>query len=191
MNTTELFVEIIIIGAGVITWTSFLILSLLGYRWVPWRQLLSPVMLIPFLSLTYILGIVFDRVVDKVFSKWDKKLRNREFSSTVEYHDARTFSYTYASDKIIDLFEYGKSRMRISRAWSINFILIASSALIFLWSNFPELNTNQKIRINIAIALVGIVGSILSTIAWKSLAVNDYKRLSETMNFLKREKSTG
>lgn len=188
MNTTDLFVEIIIIGIGGLIWLSLLILSFLGHQWVPWDKAVSLTSLIPFLAITYILGIAVDRISDQIFSGWDKDLRKTEFSSNEEYHFARNYIYTYASEKVIDLFEYGKSRIRISRAWSINFILIALGAILFIGLNSKTLNLNNK-TILLLVTVVGcFLGTASNVLAWRKLAKNDYKRLNEMFLFLMQEK---
>lgn len=188
MSTTDLFVEIIIIGIGGLIWLILLILSFLGHQWVPWDKAVSLTSLIPFLAITYILGIAVDRISDQIFSIWDKDLRRAQFSSNEEYHFARNYIYTYANEKIIDLFEYGKSRIRISRAWSINFILIAFSAILFISLNSNSLNLNNKASLLLVTVFGCFIGTASNLLAWRKLAKNDYKRLNEMFLFLKQEK---
>jgi hypothetical protein len=185
MNTTELFVEIIVIGVGVDLWLGLLILTFFGYSWIPWGQFTSIVSLVPFLAVTYVLGITIDRLADQIYSRWDKKLRSYKFTNNAEYHQARTATYTHASDNIIDLFEYGRSRLRISRSWSINFALIGTFISTFIWFNFPSLAAGLRIRV--MITSIFIFGSlcILNVLAWRKLAINDYKRLAEMRDFIK------
>jgi hypothetical protein len=158
MNTTALFVEFIIIGSGAITWLALLCLSLFGYAWVHWDKVTSIVALIPFLALVYSLGIVIDRLSDLIFSKWDKKIRLNTFPNNAEYHTARTYVYTYATDKILNLFEYGRSRIRISRAWFINHLMLMVSIPIFVWTQLSKSPTS--LQINITIFSIIIFGKI-------------------------------
>lgn len=184
MNTTELFVEIIVIGVGVDLWLGLLILTFFGSSWIPWEQFASIVSLVPFLAVTYVLGITIDRLADQIYSRWDKKLRSYKFISNAEYHQARTATYTHASDKVINLFEYGRSRLRISRSWSLNFALIAIFTSTFIWFNFPSLAAELKMKI--IIISIFIFGNlcVLNVLAWKKLATNDYKRLVEMQDFI-------
>jgi hypothetical protein len=188
MNTTALFVEFIIIGSGTMSWLSLLVLSLFGYTWVPWDKVTSIVALIPFIVLIYSLGIVIDRLSDQLFSKRDKKLRSNVFSDNLKYHFARTYVYTYGTTQIINLFEYGRSRIRISRAWFINYLMLMISIPIFIWTRFPNIQLNLRIQITIFGIIVLGLCSIATLVAWEKLVENDYKRLTETYEFIKAEK---
>lgn len=188
MNTTELFVELLVIGTGVISWVLIFILSLFGYDWVPWKELTSITALVPFLVLTYILGLVFDRLSDQVFKTSDKKLREKYFIDNGSYHTARTYVYSYGSEPIINLFEYGRSRIRISRSWIINYFLLAISTPVLVWSR----SNSSQVRMSILITLVSLclfgLLSLSAFLSWKKLTKNDYARLSETFAFLQDER---
>ena len=188
MNTTALFVELVVIGAGATVWLLFLVLSIFGYSWVPWKEANSFVALIPFLSFTYVTGILVDRVSDQIFSKWDKRIRKEKFLSNEEYHKARTYTYSFAEDRIINLFEYGRSRLRISRAWSINFLLLAITSSMFIFIRLPNELPREFFYIMIFSFLFCSSGSLLSFFSWKNLAKNDYNRLAETYILLKEGK---
>ncbi len=69
MGTTELFVELIVIGTGAFSWITMFTFSIFGYQWVPTELLFTVPALFPFLSFIYIVGIITDRIADVVFSK--------------------------------------------------------------------------------------------------------------------------
>jgi hypothetical protein len=189
MSTTDLFVELVVIGAGVIIWVSILALTQFGYHWVPWKEISGIVVLLPFLALTYFLGIIFDRLADKSFSNWNKKIRKQYFLSDAEYHVARTYTYTHANEKVIDLFEYSKSRMRICRSWSIHSLIILFSVPIFIFVRLPNLQPNSRTSIVIFSTILFGSCTFASTFSWTSLTSNEYRRLAETYNFLKNKKN--
>lgn len=188
MNTTALFVELIIIGVGAVIWLSILILSLFGYTWVPWKEITSIIALVPFLAITYTLGIAFDRLADQIFSKWDKKLRKGRFPNNEEYHTVRTYVYTHATDKVIDLFEYGRSRLRISRAWSVHNLILSIIIPIFTWTRFSGTLLTTRILITVFSVISLGLYALVALLAWRRLANNDYTRLVETYKFLKHER---
>lgn len=189
MNTTALFVEFIIIGSGAMSWLGLLFLSLFGYAWIHWDKVTSVVALIPFITLVYSLGIVIDRLSDQLFSKWDKKIRLNTFPNNSEYNTARTYTYTYATDKIVNLFEYGRSRIRISRSWFINNLMLIFSIPIFVWTQFANVPFTLRLSITFFGLIVFSVFSIATFITWKKLVINDYQRLLETYTFLRSEKN--
>ena len=187
MSTTELFVELVVIGAGAFIWISLLIFSLFGYDWIPWQSISSVISLIPSLAIIYVLGITVDKVVDRLFSKWDKKLRKDYFLTNEDYHRARTYVYTYAADKIVNLFEYGRSRIRITRSWSINSLFLMISVPLFVLTQFMGRLTQVMMLVILASIVVFLMLSYLLLFSWRKLAENDYKRLSETFLFSKDE----
>lgn len=187
VNTTNLFVELVVIGVGATLWLTLLMFSVFGYKWVPWDKVTSASMLIPLLSITYVLGIIMDRLADQLYVRWDGKLRKKEFPSDGEYYSARTYVYSHATDRIIALFEYGRSRLRISRAWSINCSFLSIGIPLFFWTRFPQMQSSTRIGIvAFSVAIFGL-GAMATWFAWKKLALNDYRRLAETNTFLRRE----
>src|SRR3954453_23996190 len=84
MNTTNLIVELIVIGVGASIWVSLLILALFGYTWIPGKDLLATPALIlaPGLAIVYLLGVVTDRLSDSLLGKlWSGKWMERTYGS--------------------------------------------------------------------------------------------------------------
>lgn len=185
MNTTNLFVELVVIGVGTLFALILTVMSIFGYRWISWEQIASSTMLIPLLSITYLLGIVIDRISDQVFRSWNRRLRQNNFTSNDEYHEARTYVYQFASERIISLFLYGRSRLRISRAWSLNCILLAITFPLFVWTRLSQIPYNTRISITIFSIILFVIGAIATCFTWRKLANNDYKRLAETNTILR------
>jgi len=102
---------------------------------------------------------------------------------------ARTYTYTYATDKIVNLFEYGRSRIRISRSWFINNLMLIFSIPIFVWTQFANVPFTLRLSITFFGLIVFSVFSIATFITWKKLVINDYQRLLETYTFLRSEKN--
>src|SRR5215210_8108672 len=125
MGTTNLFVELVVIGVGAMAWLCLLILTVFGWTWIPLEKLFSTTALLPLVSLIYLLGIVSDRIADSIFERfWVERLQLTRFANTNEYHVARRQILT-GSERLSDLLEYGRSRMRICRGWTLNSVLIA------------------------------------------------------------------
>jgi hypothetical protein len=185
MNTTNLFVELVVIGVGTLLALMLTIMSIFGYEWISWEKITSSTMLIPLVSITYLLGIVIDRIADSIYNNWSKKLRLKTFATNEEYHEALTYVYNFASERIVSLFIYGRSRLRISRAWSLNCIFLAITIPIFVWIRSPQFSSNTQILITIVSTIVFGLGTLASTFTWRELTINDYKRLAETSSILK------
>ena len=189
MNTTNLFVELVVIGIGGICSLSLIVLSLFGYDWIDWNILISSTMIIPLLSITYLMGIILDRLADEIYSSYNKQLRLKIFYDNDTYHLARNYTYNYCSDRIYALFIYGRSRLRISRAWTINFILLGMSIILLVQTRLNHLSNQTQTSIIVMSIVFGLSGALISFFVWRKLALNDYKRLGETYNILLNEAS--
>lgn len=93
MNTTNLFVELIVIGMAAVVWLAFVASSVFSLNPL---ELLSTILsagsLGPTVAVSYVLGIAVDRLADFLFQWRDHKLRAQRFSSS-DYQQARTVIY--------------------------------------------------------------------------------------------------
>jgi hypothetical protein len=182
MSTTNLFVELIVIGVGALIWIALLVFSLFGWAWVPTDKLFSTVAIIPLLSLIYVLGIVSDRIADTLFENWwNNNLRKERFAEIKSYHAARRQILT-GSDRLSDLLEYGRSRLRICRGWALNAVLIAVALNLFIWIRL------SRSAVAPLLSLFGTVTILLFALAswytWKKLTVTEYRKVKEQAAFL-------
>lgn len=185
MNTTNLFVELVVIGVGALAWLILLILSVFGWDWVPVEKAFSTVALVPLVSLVYILGIVSDRIADTLFEQWwNDKLRKDQFTDNNDYHAARRSILT-RSERLSNLLEYGRSRLRICRGWALNSVLIAVTLNLFIWG---KLQSSQPRRL---LSLFGTAASLSFALAswytWKKLTVTEFRKVKEQAAFLQAQ----
>jgi hypothetical protein len=181
MSTTNLFVELIVIGVSAFTWFVLTIFSAFGYAWVPKDLLFSPSAAVPILAVIYVLGIISDRIADTVFHWiWSDDLRESYFQNRVEYYNARGLILT-RSERLSDLLEYGRSRLRICRGWAFNLILIAISFNTFLWMNLSDKSTTWPISIFGSLSL--LVFAFAAWFAWQKLVKTEYRKTKEQAEF--------
>jgi hypothetical protein len=97
MNTTLLFVELVITGIQSSLWIFLLLLNILGYSWIQklpstsisgWE---TAIILVVF-SIVYALGIVIDRIADAIFAKWNKQLANAIIANATRPISAMRFA---------------------------------------------------------------------------------------------------
>ena len=187
MGTTDLFVELIVIGMGSTVWIFFLIISIFGFSWVDFNKLFSLPALFPFLSLTYVLGIVFDRISDTIFELiWAKELFRKYYENKDDFHDDRRFIYIHEG-RLADLLEYGRSRLRICRGWALNSVLILLTLNFFVWTKIPD--SSLKIQVSIFGSFLCIFLACGTWFSWYKLTLNDFRRVKEQANFLKQFQS--
>ena len=184
MNTTNLFVELIVIGVGAAIWLALFALSVFGYTWVPIERLLSPAAAVFILAVIYVIGIISDRLADTVFEwVWRDDLRGAYFKDNSEYYNARRSILTH-SERLSDLLEYGRSRLRICRGWALNAILIAIALNTFLWTKLSSRPATWSISIFGSISLV--VFALAAWFAWKKLVENEYRKIKEQADYIGR-----
>jgi hypothetical protein len=181
MNTTSLFVELVVIGIGAGFWVALIIAAIFGCAWIPDGNMFSLIAAIPFLAVIYVLGIVSDRLIDKLFDFFrGTTIRSKYFKSSAEYYEARR-KVIASSDRIADVIEYSRSRLRICRGWAVHSILIALAIPVFAFSQFPG---DLAIKISTSGIVVFCVLGISSYYAWKFLNNMQYLKIKEQAEFL-------
>jgi hypothetical protein len=183
MSTTSLFVELIVIGSGVFLWLVLAALALFGISVLALDQTILVASAIPMLSLIYVLGTVWDRLADSIFGRvWGDGLRSSEFEDIAEYYDSRRVILT-KSPELSELLEYGRSRLRICRGWTLNAPLIGLS-LIYLLLSQPGLVENT-LTACVAVASASIALTVGCWFAWNSLAKAEYRKVREQAQYIR------
>ena len=184
MGTTELFVELVVIGIGALAWMAIATFSIFGYTWVPLDQLLSVSALIPFLSVVYIVGIVTDRIADVIFEAiWVPGIQRKYYSSSDIARDDRRLIYS-RNEYLANLIEYGRSRLRICRGWAFNAVLIILASNFFISAQVSNNALQNKLLIWVNI-LVGFI-AFFSWYTWYKLLDTQYRRLKDDANFIRQ-----
>lgn len=187
MGTTDLFVELIVIGVGAFIWIVLGTFSMFGYSWVP-KELFSVSSLIPFLSLVYIVGIVTDRIADVLFDTiWVPKMQRKYYSSSATARDDRRLIYS-ENEYLANLIEYGRSRLRICRGWAFNAVLILIAANFFIVTQVSGRDLQNKLFIWVNL-LVGFV-AVFSWYSWYQLQETQYRRLKDDAAFIRGQDKT-
>ena len=181
MTTTNLFVELVVIGAGLALWGCLLCCTVCGFGWISCVPL-SPAVFLPVLVVVYVLGIVCDRVSDWMFGVWDDHLRARIHGSVANYRRARVVLYAEGTKAACALFDYNKSRIRIARAWALDLFLCALTAPVFVLRQLASIQTGNRIAFAASPFLGFLVAAFLTVWSWYRLVTNDYERLREMVD---------
>lgn len=169
MSTTNLFVELLVVGVGAFFWVLLIILGISAEPFDSIKELIKVELFIPLLSIIYVLGIVVDRVADSIFDKlWGIKIRNSIFPDRNDYYRARSIIFSSA-ESISDLLEYNRSRLRICRGWSLNSVMIIVSLNIYALL-VPLSYYKQTILGSIMFLLLAIG----SWYAWRNILKKEY-----------------
>ena len=181
MQTTNLFVELLLIGLGAAIWVLLLgnvfgvgladLQQLSGKNEIAWTA-----MAIGFL---YILGILTDRFADHLMDKRNRKLLNQVYGDDYDQLvKDRAFLFKESSP-LVDNMAYGRSRMRICRGWILNLlpILILGNIHIIVGGN-PFLK----------ILFFNIFGLLLwygFFFAWEKLTLKEYGKIKKISQILR------
>jgi hypothetical protein len=201
MNTTNLFVELIVIGVGTGLWLTLLLFALFGYYWLPpIDSSLVLIASIPSISIIYVLGIVSDRLIDKIYDNFDirflkdfykdDKKRNlseddlKDVKKLKRIHHEERRKVINSHERMAEMIEYNRSRLRICRGWSVNALLIAFTLPFFAIAHLPR---NYALNVSI----VGFVGFLVLSISchytWVMLNDTLYKKTNEQYYFILAE----
>ena len=178
MNTTAVFVELLIGGIQAFVWISLLLVSFTGYNWVivviqyleKWETLITVVIF----AIWYTTGIIVDRFSRLLFIFFKPSKILRKIKLVERYLNRGTDSSSrlelfVKTGKALDYLEYFRSRGRIIRLTIFNLLLITISAIIFVITRCNELGcaSNQGnlvlIILGIGLALI-IITSIASAV---------------------------
>lgn len=182
VTTSSLVVELLVIGVGATSWLLLLVASVFGNSWLLTIQPFATLLAIPALAMVYTLGIVSDRMIDAIFGLcWGGSLRRRHFSDNVSYHHARRTVLT-GSDRMADMIEYSRSRMRICRGWAVHSLLIALALNLYCWLQIENHSMANRIHL-FGTALFCVLG-VTSWHAWRNLASTQYLQVREQSQFL-------
>jgi hypothetical protein len=192
MNTTNLFVEVIVIGTGALIYIALLSLTIFGCE--PFVNLLTSiekmqlgemsllVSAVPAFSVIYVLGIVTDRIANKIFDEcYGAKLETGCFPNDSLFKSRHTI-YTqagYLSTKL----EYGRSRLRVCRGWTLNFVLIAVSMILFLYVRLPD----QAVQLGVIAVIVFGTLAAATGWTWYQLIKTEYAQVKAQAKFLSEQ----
>lgn len=189
MNTTNIFVELVIIGLGAMVGFFLFIalifnINLLNTTFVISENFPSIITSLIILTFIYLFGILIDRSADVLLTKAGDKLRAIFFTKRDEVLRAKIKTYKI-DPAFAAIFEYNRSRMRICRGWIINSFLILISSNLYLWLSpisFKDTLNEQNISLiglSIFVSLVMIFILIGCFYFWKSLQSSEYAKLSK------------
>ena len=190
MSTTNLFVELVVIGVGAILWLILLTLALFGFQWLQIKVEILLALVIPLLSLIYLLGIIVDRVADFIFERiWSKQIRKTVYGGSTQqnFYDDRRLVLSQ-QNPITERLLYAQSRTRICRGWSLNAVVITLTFVILMFSQFRSSPHFLGILIYGCFSFFTL--SFICWVAWKMLKYSDYLKTKEYAEFLRSKNST-
>jgi hypothetical protein len=184
MNTTLLFIELLIIGLEGWIWLTFILMSIFGVEaFVVTLSLLKDWQSLVFttiLALVYVVGVIIDRIADWSFRWLEKRVRKPIVGDLNVPISVLRFSLGTQNDFLNQQLDYTRTRLRIVRASTLNFPVIALCLCIFIYTRPSSLQTNEVWTYIGWVALIGILVTVVSLKTLSSL-VKAHLRLVRDM----------
>lgn len=185
MNTTSIFVELVVIGVGAAIAILLAVFACFGHGWLLKIDIPPSLAAVPLLSVVYVLGIVVDRQADRLFDRlWKKSMERRaqEEQGAGSYDDRRLL--LVAPGRLGDLLEYGRSRLRICRGWTLSSVLILIAVHLYLWR--LDLEPAQHLRIAAFATFFLLALAWTAWLSWRQLTLTDFRKVKHQAEFLRR-----
>ncbi len=191
MTTTHLFVELLVIGFGALAWILVCTATFFDFDLSSTNAYLPSLgALLPLLCIAYVLGILVDRVADWIFDRlWDKNQRRSIYGHDAKdkiqyFNDRRTL--IVEGPELWQLVEYGRSRLRICRGWTLNALALTTSLIFYCLTG----GADSSVRLEICVAILGL-GAIFTGLCWFSwfkLNGKEYKKIQRQAKWLRHHR---
>lgn len=165
MNTTSLFVDLLISGVQVGIWLCLLIASIVGFEPSALRELKGWEVTIAaiLLPIVYPVGIFIDNLADDMLRPIGRRIRRRFMMD--EGPTVTRLLGRKRDESLARYFDYIRTRIRISRSSIVNFTIITLCGELFVWMQWrPAFGVSRALLA----WLVGILGVSLTALAWYS-----------------------
>lgn len=178
MSTTDLYAELLITGTGAVIWLGFLVAAIVRPSLQDIVSNTSLLTLAPIIGIAYVLGIIVDRLGYSIFAGPEKRLLHRTFGKEPSslFGDKTRFILAQ-SEELSRQMAYNRSRLRVCRSWSINFLLMAVTAGMWVYrANALSL---------LPLPLISLALALAALITWRNLAIDYYRNVQSSYAFLK------
>jgi len=194
MNTTQVFVELLITGFGGLAWIAIFICAICGIdiKFI-FDQNYSTFFIVPVSGLAYVIGILIDRLGYRIFINSEKKNIPEVFVSRAEneypkkdgkIHPESVIAFiTHGSAHMKEQMMYNRTRLRLCRSWILNFLLISVSLLIYNLLHFAN-----DPKITWALSFLALMFCLIAFFVWKTLARDYYVNIKSNFDLLKEGK---
>jgi hypothetical protein len=182
MGTTDLFVELLVIGVGAVLWSCLWTVAFFGIPEIPFEVLFTVPGLFIGLAYTYLFGILTDRVADSFFSGADNRIRTHYFYTRAEYHEKRRFVME-GSPAVGAELRYIRSRLRICRGWVFNCVmsLFAFNSMII----FSDIRIHYDPLLDCMVGTLGFLCmGMVCLFSWWKLTDTESRKIRHSAKYL-------
>lgn len=156
METTQLYIELIIIGLEGFIWMCTFLVDIIGNKATSvltnvLDNFSSSLLLI---GILYVIGILVDRFADIIFQKREDAIRNK---SGLKAKSSILVWKKYDAEKYA---EYSRTRVRILRASILNLPMISISFMLYVMKYLD--------KFYMLVIYILILGTLFTYVSWKS-----------------------
>ena len=179
MGTTQLFVELLVIGLGAVIWVSLLADIVAGGQIRFGDLWMDKGLLLPLVATAYALGLVLDRLVWSIFAPMERRCECECLRSLPEPRHRLERAVAKGDEASANDLKYNRSRLRICRAWTVNGALITIAFVV--WGEMEHKLTHAQ---SVAAGLGGTAFFVCSFWALRKLMIDYYRNLRSSYEFL-------
>ncbi|MBN1184796.1 MAG: hypothetical protein JXB49_21095 [Bacteroidales bacterium] len=186
MNTTAMFVEILIIGLQSIIWFGLLIITLFGENWLillrDFSEGYESIIVILIIGFCYTMGIIIDRIADFIFELYKPQTLLIKFKIINKWIDkAHSKKRIIKSLKDIGSYYvmYIRSRIRILRSTIINLTLIIFISIVYFIQNEFIFNIRISLKYLIRFNALLLIIILILIFVLGLLQLTEEKRLDQ------------
>jgi hypothetical protein len=176
MNTTAIFAELVVGGLQSLVWILLIVATVIDPIPFRWAAKVPSLTVLVLLAVSYSLGVVFDRLWDKLLDKfginnWAKRIALAKVKKDDCSHESKEINalrrMVYQQDKAraVELAKYSRSRMRVARASMFNFAMITIVALVLVTEYIGIVNSTFML-----VLVLGVLLCATSVLAYWRLA---------------------
>lgn len=192
MSTTTLIVEILIIGIQTMIWVLLFFFCLTGQDWLlhslNFIKDYTNFFIILFLSLSYTLGVLMDRIGDFFYNMVNPKKYFINFSlirnTYNSAHNDIRMTILNHEQKSCDFLDYVRSRIRILRATFLNSIFYSTFGTLTLLFKF---SFNNKYVFTLIFCIFSLLFSFLCFWALAMLQITYERRMKQLEKYIGKD----
>lgn len=177
METTQLYVELIIIGIEGFIWMCTFLVDIIGYEAKGFlAYILGNFSASLFLvGILYVIGILVDRFADIIFRKKESSIRN-----TSGLHAKSSF-LLWKKYGVVRYAEYSRMRVKILRASVLNLPMISISFMMYAIKYLE--------KFYMIVIYILILGTLFTYVSWKSynLSLIEYFNRTRELELSEKE----
>jgi len=184
MNTTSLFVDLLISGVQVAIWMCLFIASFVGVdvaflkELKGWELTLAAILL----PIVYPVGIFVDNFADESLKPVGRWLKRR--SGLKDGPIVSRLLGEKGDDWLARQLDYTRMRIRISRSSLLNFALITFCGELFLWKQWQPAFGVSWATLALLAGGIGTLATVLAGYSWYRITVLFSKKLADGLSEL-------